>query len=141
MKAFLDQLAIAEKLGKPLEVHSRGSEKACVAALTTFRLRSVLMHWFEGEDSLREVASRGYLVSVGPAILYSKKIRRIAASVPGDSVLTESDGPVAYNALGGRSGPSLIPSVLFGLAETRGVSFEEQGREVESNLRRFLSGT
>jgi TatD DNase family protein len=141
MKAFLDQLAIAEKLGKPVEVHSRGSERACMSALTTFRLTSVLMHWFEGEDSLREVASRGYLVSVGPAILYSKKIRRIAASVPGDSLLTESDGPVAYNALGGRSGPSLIPSVLFGLAETRGVSFEEQGREVEGNLRRFLGGT
>ncbi|MDA4136205.1 MAG: TatD family hydrolase [Thaumarchaeota archaeon] len=141
MKAFLDQLGVAERLGKPVEVHSRGSEAACLAALTSFKPKSVLMHWFEGEDEIREVASRGYYVSVGPAILYSKKIRRIASSALGGSLLTESDGPVSYKALGGRSGPALVPSVVFRLAETRGTSFEDQAREVEGNLHRFLSGT
>jgi len=138
MKAFLDQLEVAEKLGKPVEVHSRGSVSACLTALSSFGLKSVLLHWFEGEDSLNEVSSRGYYVSVGPAILYSKKIRRIASSVRSDALLTESDGPVEYQAIGDRSGPALIPSVLFRLAEVRGVTFEEIGREVEGNLHRFL---
>jgi TatD DNase family protein len=138
MNAFLDQLAAAERLGKPVEVHSRGSEGECLSLLTTFRLKSVLMHWFEGESHLQEVSSRGYFVSVGPAILYSKKVRRIAASVSGDRLLTESDGPVTYKAIGGPSGPGLIPSVLFSLSETRGVGFSEQARTIEENLRTFL---
>jgi TatD DNase family protein len=139
MNAFLDQLAVAERLGKPVEVHSRGSEAECLSFLTSFRLKSVLMHWFEGDSKLQEVNSRGYFVSVGPAILYSKKVRRVAASVSGDRLLTESDGPVAYKAIGGPSGPGLIPSVLFSLAETRAVGFEEQARSVDENLRSFLA--
>ncbi len=138
MNAFLDQLAMAERLGKPVEVHSRGSEKPCLEILGSFRPRSVLMHWFEGEEYLQQVASKGYFVSVGPAILYSKKIRRIASRIPVERVLTESDGPVPFGPIGGRGGPSLIPSVLFGLSEVRMVRFEELAATVASNLRGFL---
>lgn len=119
MNAFLDQLATAERFGKPVEVHSRGSEKVCLDILGSFRLPSVLMHWFEGEDCLQEVASRGYYVSVGPSILYSKKVRRVAVRVPSERILTESDGPVTFGPIGGRSGPSLVPSVLFALCEAK----------------------
>ncbi len=138
LEAFIDQLRVAERLGKPVQVHSRGSEKKCLELLGTFKLRSVLMHWFEGEVLVPEVVSRGYLVSVGPALIYSKKIRRIAASVPRESLLTESDGPVPYGPLGGASGPSLVPSVLLGLAEIKGASYETMEEQVEANSRRFL---
>jgi TatD DNase family protein len=139
MKAFLDQLSLAERLGKPVQVHSRGSEKACLEVLGTFRLRSVLMHWFEGEEEQLQLASsRGYYFSFGPALLYSKKIRRIAERVSAERLLTESDGPVAFNALGGASGPNLIASVLFRLGEVRGLSFEDVERTVEENARRYL---
>ena len=141
METFLDQLELAEKAGKPVQVHSRGSEKLCLEALATFRLRSVLMHWFEGEESLQRLDAAGYFVSFGPALLYSKRIRRVARAVSPDRVLTESDGPVVYKALEGRSGPGLIPSVLFSLAEVKGVAFEEMGRAVEVNLTRFLEGS
>jgi TatD DNase family protein len=138
MNAFLDQLAMAERSGKPVEVHSRGSEKVCLEILGSFRLRSVLMHWFEGEDCLQEVASKGYYVSVGPAILYSKRVRRVATGLSIDRILTESDGPVSFGPIGGRSGPSLIPSVLFSLSEVKMARFEEMGAAVAGNLREFL---
>lgn len=138
MKAFLDQLAVAERLGKPVVVHSRGSEKVCLALLKTFRLKSVLMHWFEGEEDIQEVVSNGYFVSLGPAVLYSKRMRRIASAVHMEGLLTETDGPVAYKALQGANGPNLIPSVLFRLAEVRGVAFDDMANQVHDNLHRFL---
>jgi TatD DNase family protein len=138
MESFLDQLRIAEKLGKPVEVHSRGSEARCLEVLGTFNLKRVLMHWFEGEPQLPEVVSRGYFISVGPALLYSKKMRRIARSTPPERILTESDGPVQFGPLGGASGPGLIPSVVFGLAEIRGAGFEEVEQQVEENAKSFL---
>jgi len=138
MKAFLDQLRVAERLGKPVQVHSRGSEQKCLEILDTFSLKTVLMHWFEGEDLVSKVVSRGYFVSVGPALLYSKKIRRLARALPAESILTESDGPVSFGPLAGASGPSLIASVLFGLAEARGESGDAMEEQVERNARRFL---
>ncbi len=82
MGAFLDQLRVAEKLGKPVQVHSRGAEEKCMEILGTFNLKSVLMHWFEGEGLLSEVVSRGYFVSLGPALLYSKKPAKDSARTP-----------------------------------------------------------
>lgn len=138
MSAFEDQLELAERTGKPVEVHSRGAEKVCLETLGSFRLKSVLMHWFEGEQELQLLESSGSFVSFGPALLYSKRLRRIAAKVPADRILTETDGPVAYGPIEGRSGPVLIASVLFTLAEVEGVSFEEAARRVEENARGFL---
>ena len=96
------------------------------------------MHWFEGEDELEEVASRGYYVSIGPAVLYSRKLRRIAARMPFDKLLTESDGPIAFKAIEGGSGPGLMPSVLFAIAEVKGISFLDASETVDANLRRYL---
>ncbi|MGA2199011.1 MAG: TatD family hydrolase [Nitrososphaerales archaeon] len=138
MGAFLYQLTAAEKLGKPVQVHSRGAEEKCMEILGTFNLKSVLMHWFEGEGLVSEIASRGYFVSLGPALLYSKKLRRIARALPAENILTESDGPVPYGPLGGASGPSLIASVIFGLAGIRGGTYEGLEKQVEENSKRFL---
>src|SRR5262249_47257252 len=62
-EAFCDQLRVAERLSKPVQVHSRGSEVTCLEKLSTFRPRRVLMHWFEHEDLAKLVVSRGYYVS------------------------------------------------------------------------------
>ena len=99
-----------------------------------------MMHWFEGqtEQAIQRVVSRGYYVSFGPALLYSKRIRRLAERIPEELVLAESDGPVAFSALGGTGGPDIIPSVLFGLAETRGRDFVEMEERVEENAHRYL---
>jgi TatD DNase family protein len=138
LKTFVDQLETAERLGKPVQVHSRDSERACLEILGSFRLRSVLMHWFEGESHLPLVMDRGYFVSVGPSLLYSKKLKRIASNMPLGSLLTESDGPVSFAVIGGRNGPSLIPSVLFCLSELKGGDFGEMADTLVGNLRRFL---
>ena len=138
MKAFLDQLEMARRLGKPVQVHSRGAERAALDALDGFRPRGVLMHWFEGEGLLSEVLVRGYFVSYGPALLYSKKLQRMAARSPPDQVLTETDSPVAYGPLRGARGPTLVPSVVFKLAQLWGTRFEEARASVVEGASRFL---
>src|SRR5713101_5487101 len=52
MKLFKAQVEVAARLKKPVQVHSRGAEEACLDVLEGYSLRSLLMHWFEGEDSL-----------------------------------------------------------------------------------------
>ena len=135
---FEKQLELAERLSLPVQVHSRGAERECLDLLSTYRVERVLMHWFESVDLAGEVAARGYFISFGPAVLYSKRLASVAASFPRELVLTESDGPVSFGPLGGASGPSTVPSVVFRLAALSGEVFEEVRERVLRNALSFL---
>ncbi len=137
-KAFRAQLEAAEAASKPVQVHSRGAVRECVDVLGTYTLPSVLMHWFEDEQRLGEVVGRGYMVSFGPSLLYSKRLQRMASSCEPSSVLTETDYPVVFEPLGKAMGPSLIPSVVFRLSELWGRSFEETRAQTLANATRHL---
>ena len=100
------------------------------------------MHWFEGqeEDAVRRVIANGYYVSFGPALLYSKRLPRLAGKLPEERLLVESDGPVAFGALGGARGPDTIASVLFRLAQLQGREFAEMATLIEDNVADYLIG-
>jgi TatD DNase family protein len=138
MRLFRLQLGLAEKARKPVQVHSRGAEGECLEVLGTFDLKAVLLHWFQREEDLARAGGRGHYVSFGPAMLVSKRLRRIASAWDRDRVLVESDGPVGFAALGGIGGSWLLPSVVFELAELFGSSYEETARRIVKNSLEFL---
>ena len=131
----------AEKSGKPVQVHSRDAENACLQALKRYAPPRVLFHWFEKEDLLRDVMDRGYYVSFGPALLYSKKLQRMAASSDRSLVLSESDGPITFGPLGGVGGPALVPSVVFELARVWKLGFDDTGELLFRNHGRYTGGS
>jgi TatD DNase family protein len=139
MGLFEAQVGVAGRLKKPLQVHSRDAEGTCLDVLDGYSLGPVLMHWFEGEELLARALSRQRsFVSFGPAVLYSKKLQRMAKRCSPDAVLTESDGPVAFAALGGVGGPGLVPSVAFKLAELWGESLDQAVAQLSLNAKRYL---
>lgn len=138
MRAFQALLGASERAGKPVQIHARGAENLCLQELTRFRLKAVLLHWFEGEELVSQVIDSGHFVSFGPALLYSKRLQRMAATLDHGRVLTESDGPVPFRALGGVQGPCLVPSVVFKLAGVWGTNFEAAADAVVENLHRYL---
>jgi TatD DNase family protein len=138
MRAFLAQLEAAQRSEKPVQVHSRGAEEQSLDVISGYRLKSVLMHWFQSEEALPRALESGCFVSFGPALLYSKKLQRMALRCDPGRVLVESDSPVSYGPLGGVHGPSLVPSVIFMLGELWRVSFEEARSAVTLNAERYL---
>ncbi len=138
-RSFAAQLAVAESARKPVQVHSRNAEAACLDELSTHRLTSVLLHWFNGESELGRAEQRGCFVSFGPALLESKKLQRMATKYSRDLILAESDGPVPFASLGGADGPLTVPSVVFKLAEVVGVTFEEMAEVTVRNASVYLS--
>jgi len=139
MKLFRGQVEVASRTKKPIQIHSRGAEAACLDVLDEYPMGPVLMHWFEGEEVIGRVLSRTRTyVSFGPALLYSKKLQRVALRCPPEAVLVESDGPVAFAALGGADGPGLAPSVAFRLAELWGRSFDEAAVRLSLNAKGYL---
>ncbi len=140
MSVFRRQLEVAADAGKPVQVHSRMAEMKCLELLAASGVSRVLMHWLESEEALPRAMDNGYFVSFGPALLYSKKLQRMALRTDPSLMLLESDSPVAYAPLGGVRGPMLIPSVAFKVAELRGEPFAETSARCAENSLRFLGG-
>lgn len=138
MRVFQAQIEAAEAEGKPVQVHSRKAEAECLELLGASRVPRVLMHWLESEEALPKAMERGYYVSFGPALLYSRRLQRIAARADLSLVLLESDAPVRYAPLGGAGGPGLVPSVAFRLAELLGEPFQDTLVRCTENSLRFL---
>ncbi|MCL4354991.1 MAG: TatD family hydrolase [Nitrososphaerota archaeon] len=141
LNAFRYQLQAAEGAEVPVQVHSRGAEAQVLEVLGSFRVGPLLMHWLEAEDALPAVIQRGYFVSFGPALLYSKKLQRMARRCDPAFTLVESDSPVAYGPLGGVHGPALVPSVAFRLAELWGVPPLDAISLTSGNALRYLGTT
>ena len=123
-----------------MQVHSRGAETQVLDVLGSFRTGPLLMHWLEREDVLPAVIQRGYYVSFSPAIVYSKKLQRLARKCDPALTLVESDSPVSYAPLGGALGSALVPSVAFRLAELWGAPPLEVLAQTARNALSFLGG-
>ena len=81
-------LDMAEKYDKPVSIHSRRSLNDVLDILTSYKLKKVVFHWYDGSKTfLRKINELGYYVSFGPYLLYSedKKI-----------LLKESDPSFCY---------------------------------------------
>lgn len=137
-RLFREQLVCAEAAGKPVQVHSRNAEASCLDELQTHSLTSVLLHWFSGEAELGRAEQSGYFVSFGPALIESRKLQRMATRYSIDLIMAESDGPVAFAPLGATEGCTMVPSVVFKLAELRGVSFQEMADATVRNASTYL---
>ena len=141
LKTFTMQLEAAEKQGKPVSIHSRGTLAEILGILPSYRLKGVLLHWFAGElQELCEATSRGYYASFGPALVYSKNKRRLAASMPSEYILTETDGPVHFGGcFGGKMAlPAFLPSVLFTIASVLKLPYDDAVTLVQRNSERYL---
>jgi TatD DNase family protein len=121
-----------------MSIHSRGAPSAVLDALERQRTSGVpILHWFSGtKTELARADALGCWFSVGPAMLRSRKGRELAAAMPVDRMLTETDAPF------GRDGDSpLMPwqayDCLNELADLKGLTVDILRRQLIANLRRL----
>lgn len=138
---FLKQLEIAERFGKPANIHSRGKLREVLDLIDSYRLKGVMLHWFSGDEyTLQKACDKGYMIGFGPASVYSKKLQKLIIDCPLQNILTESDAPVSYSACFEEvdSDPRLIASVTFSIAMVKKMSVEEVEKIVEENFKRYI---
>ena len=140
-EVFEFMLKLAEHLHKPLSIHSRGSVDDVLSILSTYSLKWVLLHWFSGTpNQLRVACDRGYYLSYGPAVVYSKKTKQLASNTPLDLILTETDGPVRFGGVFQNrvAIPAFIPSIIYTLSSLHKLGFEEMRTIIFSNALNYL---
>lgn len=123
---------------KVVSLHSRGAESAVLDVLTEYKVPIAIFHWYSGSLSvLDEVASKGHLFSVNPAMVCSEKGRQIIARIPPNQLLTETDGPYAKI---GRvpARPWDVVHVEKHLSQVWAVSTDEVRKRIWTNFRQML---
>ena len=150
-KAFEAQLELAKKLELPVIIHNREASEDVMRILDSWvqdlppklKDRPGVMHSFSAPESIAEraLAAGFYLGFTGP-ITYKNadQLRHIAATVPLDRILVETDGPflspVPYR--GKRNEPSYIPLIVERLATVRQISPEQLGNATTENANRLF---
>lgn len=129
--------------GRILSIHSRGAVRPVLEALYANRESGTpVLHWFSGTVRQAEAAvKQGCWFSVGTPMLLTARGRELAAMLPRDRVLTETDGPFAKI-----NGRALVPRDVLDtterLAELWAIEVSEAGALVAANMRELLaSGT
>jgi len=134
-------LRMAEKRQLPVVVHSRLAVDEVLDELSRFNLPRVLLHWYDGPiEKLKLIKDRGYLISIGPSLLYSKRITEIARNSDLSMVLSETDGPVSYRGPfeGKMTQPSFVIDVVHKLAEIRSEEAQRVRDAVWNNFQRLI---
>jgi TatD DNase family protein len=136
-------LGMAEERNLPAVVHSRQAVAEILDVLAEFKVPKILFHWYDGPiEDIHLLKERGYWISIGPAVLYSRRIGEIVRAVDLSMVLSETDGPVSYRGLfeGQLTQPSFVVAVVQKIAEIKGSSLELVRNQILSNFQKFALG-
>jgi TatD DNase family protein len=141
---FIEQLKIARDFDLPVILHVRKSVDLILRELRKYKVCGGIAHAFNGSrQQADEFIKLGFKLGFGGAMTWGRalKIRELAATLPLDSLVLETDAPdIPPEWLGGhgRNEPAELPRIASVLAELRGLSPAELSERTIANTRAAL---
>lgn len=145
-KGFRQHIAAARESQLPLVIHARDADADMARILreeTGKGAFPAVLHCFTGGRDLAFTAIElGHYVSFTGILTFknSQGLREIAAALPADRILVETDAPylAPLPHRGRRNEPAYVVETARVLAETRGVSPTEIARQTTENFFRLF---
>ncbi len=139
---FVEQIELANRLHKPVCVHSRDAMQDTFDILKEHRCHG-LMHSFSGSAEMgKEFVKLGYYLSLGGPVTFknARHSREVVETMDINYLLSETDSPymAPEPVRGTRNEPSNIPYIVAKMAECRGMETEQLAEVIEANWHRFL---
>jgi TatD DNase family protein len=147
---FRSQLALADELGLPVVIHSRDAQADTVAVLrdhygSAYRNSPRgIMHSFSGTwDYAAACLELGFLLSFSGPLTFkrSQELREVAARLPADRLLVETDSPYLspHPHRGRRNEPAHVRLVAEQIAVVRECNLAELASQLWSNATSLLA--
>ena len=142
---FVEQLKLAREFDLPVLLHVRRAVDAVLKQLRRIVVPGGIAHAFNGSrQQAEEFIKLGFKLGFGGAMTFdgSTRIRELAASLPAESIVLETDAPDIPPAWlnRGRNTPAELPRMAQVLAELRGLSVAEVAKLSSTNARQVLPG-
>ena len=140
----------ARQCGKPLVIHTRASSDDTVAILkeegedgSPGSAGGVFHCFTETAEVARAALDLGFYISFSGILTFKSAadLREVAAFVPPDRMLIETDSPYLAPVpfRGKTNDPSLVPYVAKQIAEVRGMAVEAVGELTSRNFERLFA--
>lgn len=145
-EVLLEQLGLADKLGKPVMLHCREAHEDLLKILEMWTLvgnkplRGVV-HSFSGRWSQAErYLKMGFHLSFNGIITFARDYDKVVCQMPLDKLLLETDCPYLTPEpfRGKRNEPSYVKYVAQKVAELRGMSVDEVAAATTDNAKKLF---
>ncbi len=146
-RGFRRHIAAARETGLPLVIHAREADDDVARILEEESAKGAfpfVLHCFTGGADLakRGVALGGY-ISFSGVITFKKNeaLRSVAAAVPADRILVETDAPYLAPEpfRGKRNEPAYVTNTARALAAARNSDYETVSKQTTDNFFRLFS--
>lgn len=152
IEAFKEQLALAASRELPVIIHNREASEDVLKILEdwvktlpdSLKVRPGVLHSFSAPAQFAEraLAIGFYLGFTGPLTFKkANDLRQVAAKVPLDRLLVETDGPFLTPEpyRGKRNQPAYIPYIVDRLAALHGLTSDEMAQHTTQNAKRLFA--
>ncbi len=141
-KAFIAQIELANKVGKPLILHIRNAYQDAYEILKAHSKVPADVHFFAGTvDEAKLFLDLGYSLSFTGVITFAKQYEELVRFVPLDRIMSETDcpyvTPVPYR--GKRNESLYVQEVVKKIAEIKGEDFEKVCSILVQNAQKFFN--
>jgi len=120
-------------------LHLRRAQDIILKHLRQHKVRGGIAHAFNGSiQQAEEFIKLGFKLGFGGAMTYARatRLRELAATLPLDSIVLETDAPdipPEFLERGSPNKPEYLPRIAQTLAELRGISLEKVARVTTAN--------
>lgn len=139
-ECFEAQLELARELGMPVIIHDREAHGDCFETVLRYPDVRGVFHSYSGSAEMaKELVKRGWYISFSGVVSFKNaaKVKEVAAIVPDDKILIETDAPyLAPHPFRGKINHSgRLIHTARALADARGCSLEDVARLTRENTR------
>lgn len=143
-RRFRKHAEAARRTGKPLIVHTRAARDDTLRILQEEQAGCGVLHCFTEDWGMAKAAlDMGFYISFSGIITFAnaQALRDVAARVPLDRLLIETDSPwLAPVPFRGKTNqPAYVVEVAEAIARLRGLAPEQVGELTSENFRRLFS--
>lgn len=143
-EVFIEQVKMALEFDLPLDIHDREAHGDTMDILRTYgKGTRGVFHCYSGSlEMAEELIKMGYYIGFTGTMVFPKstKLKRIAAELPLDRMLIETDSPYLTPPpyRGRRNEPAYVQYVADEIARLRGMETEEVRRITLENGKRIF---
>ncbi|MBI2651016.1 TatD family hydrolase [Candidatus Woesearchaeota archaeon] len=137
---FEKMISLAEKLGKPIIVHSRKAEQDCVDMLSSSKLKKIIMHCFSGRKHLvKKIIDNGWFLTAPTSIVKSTQFQENIKIAPITQIFAETDAPYLSPFKDKRNEPAFVLESYKKIAEIKNMELTEVINNIWMNWQRVFA--
>tara|TARA_Y100000310_G_scaffold338703_1_gene429174 strand:+ start:2486 stop:3259 length:774 start_codon:yes stop_codon:yes gene_type:complete len=133
-------IKLAEKIDKPLVIHSRKAEKKVIEILSSTKIKKIVLHCFCGKKSLvNEARDKGWYFTVPTSVVRAQQFQNLVEETPISQLFCETDSPYLSPFKDKQNEPAFVKESYKMIAKIKKLTLEEASNNIYMNYQKIFT--